>query len=82
MPPWTIFDDFDDVPDAKSAFSTSAVRSPRLAASRATPAPVTPPPMTRTSNESPASRVSAVARSNAGSGGRPSERRKTPVPSG
>jgi len=43
------FDDFDDVPDAKSPFSISAVRSPRDAASSATPVPVMPPPTTRTS---------------------------------
>src|SRR5690606_3347467 len=36
-------------PLAKSSRSTSAVRSPRLAASRATPQPVIPPPTTRTS---------------------------------
>src|ERR1700728_1178397 len=65
MPPWTILDDFDDVPEAKSAFSTSAVLRPRLAASSATPAPVTPPPITRTSNCSSASRARARARSKA-----------------
>ena len=50
MPPWIILDDFEDVPDAKSPFSTRAVFRPRLAASRATPAPVIPPPTTSTSN--------------------------------
>ena len=62
MPPWIIFDDFDDVPDAKSPFSTRAVLRPRLAASRATPAPVTPPPMTSTSKSSSARRRNASAR--------------------
>src|ERR1700722_3280024 len=62
MPPWIIFEDFEDVPDAKSPFSTRAVRRPRLAASRATPAPVIPPPMTRTSNSSSARRRNASAR--------------------
>ena len=41
---------FDEVPDEKSSFSTRAVRRPREAASRATPTPVIPPPMTNTSN--------------------------------
>ena len=62
MPPWTIFEDFDEVPEAKSPFSTRAVRNPRLAASSATPAPVTPPPMTSTSNDSSASRRRASSR--------------------
>jgi hypothetical protein len=48
----------DDVPDEKSFFSTSAQRNPRDAASRATPSPVTPPPMTTTSKVSDASRSS------------------------
>ena len=39
-------DDRLEVPLAKSSRSTSAVRSPRMAASRATPAPVMPPPIT------------------------------------
>ena len=46
-----------DVPDAMSRASTSPTRSPRVAASRAMPAPVTPPPITRTSSSS-----SAIAR--------------------
>src|SRR4051794_28249572 len=50
MPPWTSLEDFDDVPEAKSSRSISAVRRPREAASRATPAPVMPPPTTTTSN--------------------------------
>src|SRR3984957_19940554 len=62
MPPWIIFEDFEDVPEAKSSFSTRAVFSPRLAASRATPAPVMPPPMTSTSNSSSARRRNASAR--------------------
>ncbi len=36
-------------PEAKSSRSTSAVRRPRAAASRAAPTPVMPPPITRTS---------------------------------
>ena len=64
MPPWTILEDFDEVPEAKSPFSTRAVLSPRLAASSATPAPVTPPPMTSTSNSSSARRRSASSRRN------------------
>src|SRR5438105_15384553 len=36
-------------PAAKSLFSTSATDSPRMAASRAMPVPLTPPPMTRRS---------------------------------
>ena len=62
MPPWIILEDFDEVPEAKSPFSTSAVFRPRLAASSATPAPVTPPPMTSTSNSSSARRRSASSR--------------------
>ena len=62
MPPWIIFDDFEEVPDAKSPFSTRAVRRPRLAASSATPTPVMPPPMTSTSNSSSARRRNASAR--------------------
>src|SRR5207249_6327413 len=37
------------VPEAKSSCSTSATESPRSAASRAIPAPMMPPPMTRRS---------------------------------
>ncbi len=57
-------DDLEEVPEAKSSFSTRAIFSPRLAASRATPAPVMPPPTTRTSNDSEANRASARSRSN------------------
>ena len=45
-PPCTSRLDRELVPDPKSCCSTSTVRSPRMAASRATPAPVMPPPMT------------------------------------
>src|SRR4051794_24310351 len=54
--------DRDDVPDAKSRASTSAVDRPRVAASRAEPAPVDPAPMTRTSKPSLAKRSSAASR--------------------
>ena len=46
-----------DVPAAKSRFSISATVKPRAAASSATPQPVTPPPITRTSKVSAARRV-------------------------
>src|SRR6267154_735467 len=49
MPPWMRRDECEDVPAPKSALSTSAVRNPRNAASRAIPAPVMPPPMISTS---------------------------------
>src|SRR5216684_2183839 len=49
MPPWISREECDDVPAPKSALSTSAVRKPRNAASRAIPAPVMPPPMISTS---------------------------------
>src|SRR5258708_6873929 len=42
-------DECDDVPEPKSPLSIRATRRPRSAASRAIPAPVIPPPMTRTS---------------------------------
>src|SRR5260370_18228139 len=54
-----------EVPEARSRASTRATRSPRDAASRAAPAPVTPPPMTSTSNRSAASRPSTAPRSRA-----------------
>src|SRR5262245_44312904 len=69
MPPWTSFELLDDVPEAKSARSTSAVFSPREMASSAHPTPVMPPPMTSTSNSSSPSRRSASARSKGGGGG-------------
>ena len=46
MPPWIIPLFAPEEPAAKSFFSTSIVRSPRIAASRAMPVPFTPPPMT------------------------------------
>src|SRR2546430_997315 len=49
MPPWIRRDECEEVPAPKSDLSTSAVRNPRNAASRAIPAPVMPPPMIRTS---------------------------------
>src|SRR5437867_1526872 len=55
-------DERDDVAPAKSPLSTSAVRRPRSAASRAIPAPVIPPPMTSTSTGSAAIDASARAR--------------------
>src|SRR2546426_6058012 len=55
-------DERDDVAPAKSPLSTSAVRKPRSAASRAIPAPVIPPPMTSTSTGSAAIDASARAR--------------------
>src|SRR5260370_15481561 len=55
-------DDSDEVPPPRSPLSTTAVRKPLSAASRAIPAPVIPPPMTRTSTGSAAIDASAVAR--------------------
>src|SRR6266705_5671316 len=52
----------DEVPPPRSPLSTTAVRKPRSAASRAIPAPVTPPPMTRTSTGSAAIYARAAAR--------------------
>src|SRR5215207_8686430 len=62
MPPWMSLLDRDDVPLAMSRASTSAVGSPRVTASSATPQPVIPPPMTRTSKRSSASRRHASFR--------------------
>src|SRR5688500_7801488 len=45
-----IFEDRLEVPNPKSSFSTSPTFHPRSAASRATPAPVIPPPTTSTSS--------------------------------
>src|SRR6267143_4782810 len=53
MPPWISLDDRPEVPLAKSSPSNRATRRPRMAASRATPQPVIPPPITRRSNCSP-----------------------------
>src|SRR5258705_10433291 len=50
MPRWMRRDECEDVPAPKSDLSTSAVRNPRNAASRAIPAPVMPPPITSRSN--------------------------------
>src|SRR5256884_1631574 len=55
-------DERDDVAPAKSPLSTSAVRRPRSAASRAIPAPVIPPPTTSTSTGSAAIAARAAAR--------------------
>src|SRR2546428_11758610 len=55
-------DESDEVPPPRSPLSTTAVRKPRSAASRAIPAPVIPPPMTKTSTGSAAIDVSAAAR--------------------
>ena len=62
MPPWIKRDEWDDVPPPRSPLSTSAVRIPRSAASRAIPAPVIPPPMTRRSTGSAVMDASAAAR--------------------
>src|SRR5213592_1657488 len=62
MPPWMSRDDTDDVPPPRSPLSTSAVRKPRSAASRAIPAPVIPPPMTSKSTGSAAIEASAAVR--------------------
>src|SRR3989304_4276773 len=59
------------VPDAKSPLSTSATESPRMAASRATDAPVMPPPMTARSNVSVRRRFSRAPRSAARRGAGP-----------
>src|SRR5712664_4327405 len=50
------------VAEAKSSCSTSATESPRRAASRAIPAPMTPPPMTRRSTVRPPSDRTVSAR--------------------
>src|SRR6267378_6096727 len=55
-------DESDEVPPPRSPLSTTAVRKPLSAASRAIPAPVIPPPMTRTSTGSAAIEASAAAR--------------------
>src|SRR5665647_1938952 len=49
-PPWTSLLDRLEVPPAQSWASTMPTLRPRVTASRATPAPVTPPPMTRMSS--------------------------------
>lgn len=45
-PPWINFVDFDEVPEPKSFFSITKVLSPLVEASRHTPAPDAPPPIT------------------------------------
>ena len=54
-----------EVPDAKSLASISTHFTPRLAARRATPAPVMPPPMMASSNSSSAARARSASRSKA-----------------
>ena len=63
-PPWISRELRELVPAAKSPCSIKAVRIPRMAASRAMPAPVAPPPMIRRSSGSDAmiSRLSARVR--------------------
>ena len=48
-------------PNAKSCYSTSAVRNPRGAASRAIPAPTIPPPMISTSQVNVSNALGASA---------------------
>ena len=50
IPPWISFVERDDVPEEKSSRSTRPTRRPLVTASRATPLPVAPPPITRTSS--------------------------------
>lgn len=45
-PPWINFVDFEEDPDPKSLLSITKVLKPRVEASKHTPAPVAPPPMT------------------------------------
>src|SRR5512143_2827202 len=51
MPPWIIPELAPLAPLARSCFSSSSTERPRWAQSRATPAPLTPPPRTTTSND-------------------------------
>ena len=55
-----------DVPDAQSCASTSPTDRPRVAASRAVPAPVMPPPTTSTSSGSPSQAGHVTVRCQAG----------------
>ena len=55
--------DRDDVPAAQSRPSNRATLSPRVTASRATPAPTTPPPITTTSSSSRGAASRAACRS-------------------
>src|SRR5215831_16472646 len=50
-----------EVPNARSAMSTATTESPRLAASRATPAPVTPSPTTSRSTADPSATAARSA---------------------
>eukprot|EP00968_Pinguiococcus_pyrenoidosus_P003846 scaffold256_cov261-Pinguiococcus_pyrenoidosus.AAC.53 len=68
MPPWISFVDRPLVPAAKSSCSTSAVLSPLVAASRATPEPVAPAPMTKMSKSSCLSRSICALRLGAANG--------------
>src|SRR6478609_5592488 len=61
-PPCTSLLDREEVPEAKSRASTSATFKPRVAASRAAPVPVAPPPMTTTSKTSFSRRERAARR--------------------
>src|SRR5215472_18311335 len=50
MPPWIIPEFAPEAPEATSFFSSMSVFKPRIAASRAIPVPLTPPPMMIRSN--------------------------------
>ncbi|SII21106.1 Uncharacterised protein [Mycobacteroides abscessus subsp. abscessus] len=56
------FEDREEVPEAQSWASTTPTLSPRVAASKAEPAPVTPPPTTKTSSGSSGLVASMVCR--------------------
>src|SRR5215831_7191902 len=60
MPPWIIPEFAPEAPEATSFFSSISVFKPRIAASRAIPVPLTPPPMMIRSN-SAASFIFAAA---------------------
>src|SRR5262245_18331800 len=78
MPPWMSFELRLLVPAAQSVRSTSATESPRSTASRATPTPVMPPPMTRTSGRA-AGRAASVAARVSGENGATIRRAGLPV---
>ena len=61
-PPCTRREERDEVPLAQSSDSSMATLNPRSAASRATPAPVIPPPTTSRSNRCSNNRCHATAR--------------------
>src|SRR3954447_25147102 len=67
------------VPPAQSRASTSATERPRVAASRAAPAPTTPPPTTTTSKVLAAIAASAASRSTGPSRPAPSSSVVTPA---